>query len=370
MNIEDKLAQRTKNMSASAIREILKVVGLPGMISLAGGNPDPSTFPIEFIKNNIHQIIDKYGSTLFQYGITEGFDPLRIALSQYLKSIGIKVDYKSVFISTGAQSAINTASAVLVDKGDKVGVEAPTYLNSLKTFKTFEPEFIELITDKDGIIPAELIKTIQKHKLKLIYLQPNFQNPTGQTIPNDRRIEIAKIIKEHELIAIEDDPYHELNFSNQKFTTLYELVPENIIYIGSLSKIFSPGLRLGFYLGPSVITEKMVSIKQGIDINTDVFAQAIATEYLNSDFFRKNLKYIQDLYSTKALCMINAINQFFPSEIEYTDVLGGMFIWCKYNKSLNTSLIYQESIEQKVAFVPGSTFFITPPENFTMRLNF
>lgn len=365
-----KLADRTKSMSPSVIREILKVTKQPGMISLAGGNPDPKTFPLDFIKTNINNILEKYGTSLFQYGLTEGFEPLRISVANYLKTIGINIDSKSVFISTGAQSAINAAAAVLVNKGDKIGVEAPTFLGSINTFKIYEPEFIALKTDAEGVIPEELLSTITKHKIRLIYLQPNFQNPTGHTLSNTRRLEIAELIKTYDLIAIEDDPYHELNYTGTSYKTLYELAPENVIYISSLSKIFSPGLRLGYYLGPSKIIEKMIPIKQGIDVHTDNFAQALATEYMDSQFFPQNLQFIRTLYEHKSKTMADSIANYFPTEMTVSKVLGGMFIWCRSNRVLDKKAIYTESIQKKVAYVPGETFYVKPPATFTMRLNF
>jgi 2-aminoadipate transaminase len=370
MDYQSLLAQRTENMSASAIREILKVVSQPGMISLAGGNPDPKTFPLDFIKQACGSVIEKYGATLFQYGVTEGFMPLREALSIYLKSIGIEVNAEKILISSGATSAINAVAGILIDKGDKIGIETPSFLGSIKTFKVYQPEFIEIETDDFGIIPEKLEDVLQKHKLKFVYIQPNFQNPTGKTLPNSRREEIAQLLIKYQTLALEDDPYHELNYSKETFKTLYELAPENIIYVGSLSKIFSPGIRLGYSIAPDLISEKMVSIKQGIDVHSDNFAQALATEYLNSEFFRKNLKNTQQLYSAKMNAMKSAIKQHFPSSIHTTDVLGGMFIWCWSEKKIDNKALYNDAITNKVAFVPGSSFYVNPPAYFTMRLNF
>lgn len=370
MDYKKLLAERTDTMSASAIREILKVVSQPGMISLAGGNPDPKTFPVEFIKTACSTVIDNYGPSLFQYGITEGFMPLREALSKYLETIGVRASAEQIIISSGATSAINAAAGILIDKGDKIGIEAPSFLGSIKTFKVYQPEFVEIETDQEGIIPEKFETVLKSNNLKFVYIQPNFQNPTGKTLSNERRDVIAKMLIKYDTLAIEDDPYHELNYSNQTFKTLYELAPKNVIYVGSLSKIFSPGIRLGYSIAPAEITEKMVSIKQGIDVHSDNFAQALATEYLNSKFFMENVKNTQTLYSQKMNAMKNAIEKYFPKTIQTTDVIGGMFIWCWSDIKVDPKIVYEEAIQNKVAFVPGGSFFVNPPDFFSMRLNF
>ncbi len=253
MEFDNLLADRTRAMDVNVIREILKVVSQPGMVSLAGGIPAPETFPLEIIHDLTSIVIDKYASKAFQYDPTEGFGPLREILVDYLQSKGIKSNKEEILVASGSQGVLDAIGKVLISKGDKVAVEAPTYLGALQAFTPYEPEYIRLDTDDDGLIPKSLEKVLDGGRIKFIYLVPTFQNPTGRTIPLERRRKIATIIKKNDALLVEDDPYSSLRYRGTEIPTIQSLAPNNVIYISTLSKVFAPGLRIGFCVAPALI---------------------------------------------------------------------------------------------------------------------
>lgn len=371
MDYSQKLASRTKRMPMSAIRELFKVMNKPGMISLAGGAPAPEAFPVEVIKELSSKIIDKYGPATFQYGITEGFNPLRKALSEYVKIKKIDVSEDEVFISTGAQSAINAVAMIMINKGDKIAVESPTFLASLKTFNAYEPEYVSLEMDDEGIIPEIYEEILKNNDIKFTYIIPNFQNPTGKTLSLSRRKQIVEITKKYDAIILEDDPYFELRYIGNNLPSLQSLAPENVIHIGSLSKVFSPGMRLGYFVAPKEISKMMVSAIQGIEVHTNKFAQAIASEYINDGYLDKQLPKIKEIYSSRLNVMLEELKNNLSKNFVISKPEGGMFVWIQTPKDINIDEVYDKCIEANVAFVPGKYFFVNQDDGLnTIRLNF
>lgn len=364
------LARRTHTMSSSAIREIFKVLATPGMLSLAGGIPAPESFPMDII-NHLHEVVvEKYGSSIFQYGITEGFPPLREVLVNLVARKSIKVTSDNICVSTGAQSAIDAAAKVLIDREDIVAIEAPTFLASIKTFKAYEPNFVELPTDDEGIIPDAYEDLLKTKKVKLTYIIPTFQNPTGRSLSLERRKAIAQLAKEYDSLILEDDPYYELRYEGTPHPPIYTFAPEHVIYVGSLSKIFSPGLRLGYYIAPKAISDLMTSVRQGVEVHPNHYGQALASEYLGKHF-DTHLPKILDIYRPRLSAMLNALEAALPEGFYYSKPEGGMFVWVEGIKGFNASKAYEEGIRQKVAFVPGKYFFVDPSKGeHTLRLNF
>lgn len=371
MDYSKKLAKRTLGMQTSAIRKILKVANQQGVISMAGGLPAPETFPTDIIKRLSHKVIDEIGPSIFQYGVTEGNLELRKQLSVYLRQKEIKISPDDVNISTGAQGAIDAAAKVIIDPGDFVAVESPTFLAAIKTFKTYQPKLVEIPTDDKGIIPDEIEKIVRKNKVKLLYLIPNFQNPTGYTLSLDRRKKIALIVKKHKVLTIEDDPYYELRYSGKDIRPIYTLAPDNVIYIGTFSKILSPGMRLGYYVAKSPLRKLMTSVRQGVDVHANSFAQAIAAEYLRGGHLESHLPKIVSIYKTRLEVMLDSLERYFPRIFNWSRPEGGMYVWVKGSKSFDAKAIYQKAIKRGVAFVPGEFFFVDQSKGKnTMRLNF
>ena len=371
MGFDNLLAGRTRAMDVNVIREILKVVSQPGMVSLAGGIPAPESFPLEIMHDLTSTVIDKYASKAFQYDPTEGFGPLRETLVDYLQSKGIKSNKEEILVASGSQGVLDAIGKVLISKGDKVAVEAPTYLGALQAFTPYEPEYLRLDTDDNGLIPGSLEKVIAGGGIKFIYLVPTFQNPTGRTIPLERRRRIAAIIKKHDALLIEDDPYSSLRYRGKEIPTIQSLAPANVVYISTLSKVFAPGLRIGFCVAPALIRKWLVIVKQGTDLHSSTFNQALAAEYISGGFLARHLPKIINLYRPKQEAMLSALDKSFPDGFTWSRPEGGMFIWVEGPAGFDMETLYWKAVEKKVAYVPGKYFYTDPAEGIeTMRLNF
>jgi 2-aminoadipate transaminase len=371
MDINSLLADRTASMRVSAIREILKLVNRPGMVSLAGGIPAPASFPMDIIPVLLERALQKYGSFALQYDLTEGFLPLREALVPYLAKKGITVGSDRICISSGSQGALDALGKVLVNPGDLVAVENPTYLGAMQAFNAYGPRYIGVETDEGGIIPEALETVLSQNRVKFVYLVPTFQNPTGRTLTLERRPRIAEILRRFDVLCIEDDPYSELRYRGDALPTLWSFAPERVVYLGTFSKIFAPGLRIGFYVAPTDLQNYMLRSKQGVDLHTSTLGQALAAEYLAGGFLDQQLPKILELYRPRQEAMLDAMDAFFPKGFTWSKPDGGMFIWVDGPQGLNTEELYKKAIEAQVAFVPGRFFYFRDDQGLhTMRLNF
>ncbi|MBN2616770.1 MAG: PLP-dependent aminotransferase family protein [Spirochaetales bacterium] len=358
-------------MGENIIREILKVVSRPGMISLAGGIPSPESFPIELFENLQKSVISKYKSEAFQYGPTEGFLPLREELVSILANEGIEATAKQIMITSGSQGTLDAIGKILINKGDIIAVESPTYLGALSAFNPYEPAYIGIKSDEEGLIPKDLDKVLSENSVKFIYLIPTFQNPTGKTLSKSRREEIAKIIIKHNALLIEDNPYSSLRYKGENIKPIASLCPENSVYISTLSKIFAPGLRIGYYVAPEKIRYWLTLAKQGIDLHTSSYNQALAAEYISGGYLQAQIEKNVELYKPKQIAMLNALQAYMPKGFTWSKPDGGMFIWVEGPKNYNMKELNILAMEQGVAFVPGEVFFSQKDEGKnTLRLNF
>ncbi|MYD08543.1 MAG: PLP-dependent aminotransferase family protein [Chloroflexi bacterium] len=358
-------------MRENVIREILKVVSQPGMISLAGGIPAPETFPIEELYRINETVLDRYGAVALQYDRTEGFTPFLEALVGYLAQKGISADAANLLVFNGSQSVLDTLGKILITPGDVIALESPSYLGAISAFSSYLPEYVSVETDDDGIVPASLERVLDSTPVKFIYLVTTFQNPTGRTLSVERRREVAAIIKAKNALVIEDDPYGDLRYRGQPVPPLQTFAPENVVYVSTLSKVFAPGLRLGFCVAPPLIREWLYRAKQGADLHTNTYAQALATEFICGGFIERQVPKIIDLYRPRQEAMLAALERHLPSDFRWIEPDGGMFIWVEGPPDVDAEQIYWRAVEQKVAFVPGKYFYIRPEDGLpTMRLNF
>lgn len=371
MKFEQLLADRTRLMSVNVIREILKVVSQPGMISLAGGIPAPESFPMDKMRELTERVIDKYDSNAFQYDLTEGFIPLREALVGYLGQKHIHASVDDILVASGSQGVLDALGKTLISPGDKIAVEAPTYLGALQAFNPYEPQYVRMDMDEDGLVPESLDDVLKAHTIKFIYTVPTFQNPTGRSVTLARRKQIAEIIQRHDALLIEDDPYGALRYRGEALPAIQTFAPEHVVYITTLSKILAPGLRLGICIAPPLIKQWLVIVKQGVDLHTNTFSQAIAAEYLAGGYLNEQLPKIINLYGPKLQAMLDAIEKYFPANFTWSKPEGGMFVWAEGPNGLDTEKLYWEAVKHNVAYVPGKFFYTQKGEgNATMRLNF
>lgn len=371
MDFTHLLAGRTELMQANAIREILKVVGNPGIMSLAGGIPSPDSFPMDIFSELTERVLVKYRSGAFQYDLTEGFIPLREQVSLLMEQRGIRTSPDAVNITSGSQGVLDAAAKLMISKGDKIALEAPTYLGAISAFNPYEPEYVPMEMDDDGLLPEALEETLKTHDIKFIYLVPTFQNPTGRSITMARRERIAEIIQTHKALLIEDDPYSALRYRGDALPPVKTLAPDNVIYVSTLSKVFAPGLRIGFYAAPRFIREWLVLVKQGVDLHTSTFNQALAAEYLAGGYLEQQLPKITDLYRPRQQAMTEALRRHLPRDFKVSPSDGGMFLWVTGPRGLDGMALYQKAIENGVAFVPGQFFYTDPDQGHeTMRLNY
>jgi len=365
------LATRTEEMNPSTVREILKSLSTPNMIAFAGGAPAPESFPIDLIKELSHKLLEQYGADILKYGITEGYQPLREAIAKYVTIRGIYCEANDVCVSTGAQGAIDAAIKILIDKGDAFAVEAPTFLSAINVLKCYEANIVSLHSDSEGLLPQSLEAAFVTHNVKGAYIIPNFQNPSGKTLSLKRRQEIAELLIHYNRILIEDDPYYELRYMGEHLPTIKSLAPNNVIYLGSFSKILSPGMRLGYYIAPQPFKDLMTTSRQLSDVHANLLCQAIAASYITEGHLAKHLPFIINLYRPRLQAIKDALSTYMPDGFTWSNPEGGMFIWVTGPESFNASEFYLKALEQKVAVVPGCHFFKDPHDSpNTIRLNF
>jgi 2-aminoadipate transaminase len=358
-------------MLYSALSEILRVTDKPEIISLAGGLPSPESFPLQIINKLNQKVVKKYKDTAFQYGPTNGAFTLREAVSDWLRERHMNVSPEQVGITSGSQGGLDCLGKIFINPGDTLAVESPTYIGAVDAFAPYEPAYAEIQTDEYGAIPNSLESILKHKKIKFVYLIPTFQNPTGKTIPWERRKAIAAIIKKYDAFLVEDDPYNSLRYKGKALDPIQTIVPKNTIYLCTFSKVLAPGLRIGFYVAPEEIGKLMTAAKQSVDLHTSSFGQYLAAEYLKTGDLKKHLPNILKIYKSRLEAMLNALDVYFPKTFRWTHPEGGMFIWVEGPKNFDAVKLYWKAIEHNVAYVPGTYFFVKQGEaKNTMRLNF
>lgn len=367
---ESRFAKRMKGMKGNAIRELLSVSQQPGMISFAGGLPSSETFDTETVANIAHDVLMKDGKKILQYGSTEGYAPLREELIKYLQKDGFNIGHENLLITSGAQQGIDLVSKALIDPGDVVVVESPSYLAALQIFKTYEAKLVIVPSDENGMIVSELERVIEEHKPKIIYSVPTFQNPSSATMTLSRRKDLCDILDKNELVLVEDNPYGDLRYSGEDQPKIYNLDRSNqTLYLGTFSKIISPGLRVGFAIGNEDLINKMRIGKQGTDVQTTTLAQAIICEYFKRDILESHIESIKDLYRKKRDHFLKKMKEFFPASVKWNYPEGGLFVWAELPEQYDSQKLFKIAISRNVAFVPGDSFFVNNKKN-CLRLNF
>lgn len=366
-------ADRVATLSGSAVREILKLTQQPDMISFGGGMPSEDAFPTEDLKRIMNGIVADLGGEVLQYGVTEGYLPLREEIVKMMAAKGVQTKADDVLITSGSQQGIDLVARAFLNKGDKVIVESPTYLSAIQVFKLYEADLIPVAVDEDGILPGELQKIFDTYgeAVKLVYMVPTFQNPTGKAMPLARRQEILSIINQQKVVLIEDDPYGDLRYSGEAIPTFASLDKEGqVLYLGSFSKVVAPGLRVGYAIADEAILGKMVIGKQANDVHTPMFSQMVIAQYLKEGLLPGHLAEINAMYRQKRDEMLKCLDAYMPAGVKWTHPDGGLFIWLELPEGMNSNDLFMEAVKEKVAFVAGDSFFAHGEVKNAMRLNF
>lgn len=364
-------ADRILTTQKSFIREILKVTENPKVISFAGGLPNSRLFPVKEIKDAASKVLEEDGRNVLQYSTTEGYLPLREFISKrYLKKKGLKINPDEILITNGSQQCLDLVGKTFLNKGDHVAIERPGYLGTIQALSMFEPEFHSVPLLDDGIDTAFLERTFDEHRIKMFSAVINFQNPSGITYSKQKRIELAGILRDHNSIFIEDDPYGELRFMGEDMPSVRNYLEENTILLGSFSKIVSPGIRLGWICARKEIMEKTVVAKQAADLHSNYLSQRILYRYLADNNLDEHIAKIRKAYKKQRDLMVSLIEEQFPVEIKCTKPEGGMFLWVTLPENLSSMELFDRAIKENVAFVPGSPFYVGGGGENTLRLNF
>ncbi|KAF1042490.1 MAG: 2-aminoadipate transaminase [Herbaspirillum frisingense] len=362
-------SHRAEQMKSSAIREILKVTMRPDITSFAGGLPSPQTFPVEHMKAAFDRVLTQQGKMALQYGPTDGYLPLREWIAGSLSSDGVQILPEQVLMVSGSQQGLDLLGKVLVDEGSKVLVETPSYLGALQAFALYGAKFESVPSDEHGLQP-EAIEAIAGGA-RMLYSLPNFQNPTGRTLPTERRFKLVETCARLGLPLIEDDPYGALSYRNAPLPKMLSMNPSGVIYMGSFSKVLTPGIRLGYVVAPRPLILKMEQAKQATDLHTAQLTQMVVYEAIKDGFLDQHVPTIRKLYGDQCQAMLDALQQYFPAGCSWSKPEGGMFIWVTLPRHIDAGALLNEAVEQeKVAFVPGAPFFANVAEHNTMRLSF
>ena len=375
-------ALRIKGITSSRIRELLKVTQRPGMISFGGGLPAPDVFPVQRFEEACHKVLTEQAASALQYGETEGYKPLRELLANNMARYGIKAKAENVLITSGSQQALDLIGKLFINAGDRVLVEAPTYLGALQAFNIYGAEYESVPSDEDGL-RTDLLEKPLRSGPKFMYVLPNFQNPAGTTLSEGRRHELVLLADKYGIPIVEDDPYGQLRYEGEHLPSLVVLDRENlrrdvgysignVIYLSTFSKTLAPGLRLGWIVAPPEVISKLAQLKQGADLHTSTFTQFVAYEVARDGFLDKHVKLIRKIYGERRDVMLQALKEFFPPAVTWTHPKGGLFLWVTLPAGLDMEAVFRSALEQNVAFVPGDSFYANDPQEGSrhMRLNF
>ncbi|MDF1485304.1 PLP-dependent aminotransferase family protein [Ramlibacter sp. H39-3-26] len=373
-------AARLDNVETSAIRELFKLLGKPGIISFAGGFPDAAMFDVEGLREASSHVLTHAPGAALQYGATEGYQPLREQLVQFMATKGVGLAPEELIVTTGSQQALDLLGKAMIDPGDAVIVEGPTFLATIQCFRLYGARVIAAPVDSHGARVDELERLIAEHRPKLVYLIPTFGNPTGATLTLERRKRVLELAARTRTLVVEDDPYGDLYFGEPPPDSLLALstdVPGSrdwLAYCGSLSKVLSPGLRIGWLSGPAELLAKATMCKQFSDAHTSTFAQATAAEYLRAGRMPATLAHVRAVYAERARAMCDALRKELGDAIAFSEPGGGLFVWARLTgaggKVADAGVLAKRAIEKGVAFVPGAPFYATEPDAATLRLSF
>jgi 2-aminoadipate transaminase len=366
--IQWRFSERAAQLQSSFIREILKITQQPEIISFAGGLPSPATFPADMMKEAFDKVLTDSGKVALQYGPTDGYLPLRQWIADRLSEGGAKIVPEQVLMVSGSQQALDLLGKVLIDEGSKVLVETPSYLGALQAFSVYRPEFVSVQTDDHGLVPESLDQVAQG--ARLLYALPNFQNPTGRTLSVERRQQLVETCARLGLPLVEDDPYGALSYKGAPLPKMVAMNPDGVIYMGSFSKVLTPGIRLGYVVAPLGLIRRLELAKQAADLHTSQLTQMVVHHVVKEGFLDQHIPSIRQLYGDQCQVMLDAMDQYFPQQVTWTRPEGGMFIWVTLPKHIDAMALLDEAIKHKVAFVPGSPFYANAPETHTLRLSF
>jgi 2-aminoadipate transaminase len=378
----DRFAQRAERATSSVIREFLKLLDDPEMISFAGGLPAPEVFPAEQVLAATQRVLVEQWDTALQYGATEGYRPLRELLVRHMARYGIEVGPENVLITTGAQQALDLVGKALINPGDRVVTEDPTYLGAIQAFSTYEAHYVTVPLDDDGM-RVERLEDALRAAPKFVYVLPNFQNPSGVTLSLARRHRLIELCAHYGTPIVEDDPYGQLRYDGEHLPPLVKLDADlhgcahgersfrgSVIYLGTLSKTLAPGLRIGWVVAPAEVVAKLVLLKQGADLHSSTFAQMVAYEAAQGGFLDRHVKLIRSVYAERRDVMLRALERHAPAGVRWTRPQGGLFLYLTLPPDVSARDVLKDALAAKVACIPGSAFHPQGGGDRTMRLNF
>jgi 2-aminoadipate transaminase len=383
VNWTEQYAARTDGMGGSVIREILKLTQLPDIISFAGGLPAPELFPVEQVASATQRMLEQQGRQALQYSTTEGYPPLREMIADIMCRSGITCSPDNVLITSGSQQALDLIGKVLIDPGDRILVEEPTYLGALQAWNLYQADFVTVPNDDNGMQPDPLARILREGKVKFIYALPNFQNPSGTTMSYERRVELVRLAEEHGVPIVEDDPYGQLRFEGDHEPPLIALDAEiktsaaqarlaegNVIYLSTFSKIMAPGFRVAWMVGPRDVLGQLVRAKQGADLHTSTINQMVIYETARDGFLEQHIETIKRVYRERRDLMLGLMEELFPPGVTWTHPKGGLFLWVRLPAGMDSAALLKKAVEAKVAFVPGGPFHPRGGGENTLRMNF
>lgn len=369
--MKELLSEGIRSTPASFVRGILKVAADPSIISFAGGLPNPISFPQDALSESMQRIVKDYGSKVFQYSLTAGLPELRRYIAQrYKTKLGLDITEDEIIITTGSQQALDLIAKVLLDRGDGVVVENPTYLAAIQAFSMSMPKFYPVDLTDEGMDVDGLRRALESD-VKFVYAIPNFQNPTGLTYSAACRERVFAALDERDTVLIEDDPYGELMFGGTRLPYIGAGRLKNSILLGTFSKTCTPGMRTGYIVCKNAELMKHISVaKEASDLHTNIFSQYLIYDYLTHNDYDAHISRITELYRKQADAMISAMRKYFPTTVGYTEPRGGMFLWVTLPDGMSAMSLFPKALENKVAFVPGDPFYVDRKDANTMRLNF
>ena len=369
--MENAFSDRITDVPKSFIREILKVTIDPSIISFAGGLPNRLFFPVKALQKAAHDVFEEAGSEILQYANSEGYLGLRQFIAdRYRQQEGLDIPVDDILITTGSQQGLDLLGKIFLNEGDDLIIEEPGYLGAIQAFSLYRPRFHPVPVREGGMETAALARVLRERQPKLLYTVTNFQNPSGISYSDENRRAVAHLVRGRSCLIIQDDPYGDLRFSGTRKVSFKRILPENTVLLGSFSKTVAPALRLGWLVAPPPIMDKVIIAKQAADLHTDFLAQRILYRYLCDNDIDAHIATIIHQYGKQKEAMISAISDFFPAGMQFTNPEGGMFLWVTLPEGMSSMALFEAAIKKKVAFVPGTPFYVDRKDSNTLRLNF